>query len=193
MDKKWTPALLKSWEAAMCTCIGHDTPPYTQERFSHIGECYAVEQLYDRLREFITLIAPSLRVTTAPSFIYLGLTDSHQVLPPGLSVLHTMVWKFFLIDFVKVDTENAKFKPENVWRAAVLRVQRKIEARHTFLSDRLADALSLRRAPPAPSLDAEDHALPLARFETRDDTEVVCILDPQWRRLVDEMRDAGIV
>ena len=43
-----------------------------------------------------------------------------------------MLWKFFLIDFTRVDTEKIKFEPKRPWRAAVLRLERKFHARHTF-------------------------------------------------------------
>ena len=121
-----------------------------------------------------------------PSFIYLGLTTDHQVLPPGLSALHTMVWKFLLIDFVKVDTEKASFKPENIWKAAVLRLNRKVEARFTYLSERSVSALSLGKVPTP--LDTENHAFPLATFEQDQYFTVIYTTNPTWQRLVDEVQ-----
>ena len=156
----------------------------TQERFSHLAECYSIQQVFSHLVAFIHDIAPGIRVAMTPSFIYLGLTTDHQVLPPGLSALHTMVWKFLLIDFVKVDTEKASFKPENIWKAAVLRLHKKVEARFTFLTERSDSALNLGKVP-AP-LDTENHAFPLATFEQDQDYTVLYTTNPRWRRLVHE-------
>ena len=97
-----------------------------------------------------------------------------------------MVWKFLLIDFVKVDTEKASFKPENVWKAAVLRLHRKVEARFTFLSERSESALSLGKVPPP--LDTEDHAFPLATLEHDQLYTVIYTTNPSWRRLVEEVQ-----
>ena len=96
-----------------------------------------------------------------------------------------MVWKFLLIDFVKVDTEKASFKPENIWKAAVLRLNRKVEARFTFLSERSDNALNLGKVPVP--LDTENHALPLATFEQEDFT-VLYTTNPRWRHLIDEVQ-----
>ena len=87
------------------------------------------------------------QVSATPDFITLGMINTRQILPPGLAALHTMLWKFFLIAFVKVDTENAKFEPENIWKAAVGRLQRKIEARIAHLRDRTQTAVCLGNNP----------------------------------------------
>ena len=157
----------------------------TQERFSHLAECYSIRQVFGHLAAFIHDITPGTKVAMTPSFIYLGLTTDHQVLPPGLSALHTMVWKFLLIDFVKVDTEKASFKPENIWKAAVLRLNRKVEARFTFLTERSDNAFNLGKVPPP--LDTETHTFPLATFQYVGHYTVEYITTPSWLRLVEKM------
>jgi hypothetical protein len=99
-------------------------------------------------------------------------------------VLHTVLWKFFLIDFTRVDTDKLKFKPERPWRAAVQRVDRKFRARHTFLTQQANDAVNLGRSPP--SLTSEGHALPLVAYASTENFEVTYSPHPEWLRVVSE-------
>ena len=95
-----------------------------------------------------------------------------------------MPWKFFLIDFTRVDTDKLKFEPRRPWRAAVLRLERKFQARLTFLTQQVTDAIDLGRAPPA--LNSETHALPLVAFASSEIFEVTATPHPAWQRVVEQ-------
>ena len=97
-----------------------------------------------------------------------------------------MLWKFFLIDFTRVDTDKLKFEPTRLWRAAVLRVHRKFQARHTFLTQQVTDSVDLGRSPP--SLSAETHALPLVIIEGAEDFTISFNPHPEWTRVVNKAR-----
>ena len=73
-----------------------------------------------------------------------------------------MLWKFLLIDFVRVDTDKLRFDPDRVWRAAVRRLEVKISSRTTYLIRRSIKAVGLDRAPPP--LDSETHSQPLVCY-----------------------------
>ena len=51
-----------------------------------------------------------------PELIFHGITDDTTDLPPGLTALHLILWKFVIFNFTRVETENIKFSPDQVWR-----------------------------------------------------------------------------
>lgn len=76
-----------------------------------------------------------------PSFTYRAVSTRLRPAARTRNVLHTMLWKFFVIDFTRVDTDKLRFEPTHPWKAAVLRVDSKVQARHAFLSRQATDAL----------------------------------------------------
>ena len=61
-------------------------------------------------------------------------------LEPRLAQTRIILWKFVLIAFVRVDTEGAKFKPQDIWVCAL----RRFEARNRRL-DIYVSRITLRR------------------------------------------------
>jgi hypothetical protein len=59
--------------------------------------------------------------------IYLGL-NGNKGLPGALSALHIIVWKFVIIAFTRVETENARFNAQRIWWDSVRRFQVRREA-----------------------------------------------------------------
>ena len=106
----------------------------------------------------LTTILISMQDMLAGSFVPLYVDKKF-----GPAFDATMVWKFFLVDFVRVDTDKLRFDPDRIWRAAVRRLETKISARTTFLIRRSVKAVGLDRAPPPP-LDSETHTEPLVRY-----------------------------
>ena len=99
-----------------------------------------------------------------------------------------MLLKFFLIDFTRVDTDKLKFEPARPWRAAVQRVNRKFQARHTFLTQQAKDAVDLGRS--SPPLTSESHALPLVAIASSENFEVLFTPlppPPEWARVVNKV------
>jgi len=152
------------------------------ERFSHVAKCYVTRSVFAPLVALANLFTS---VTLDEALINIGAVSTRLTLPPGLAVLHTVLWKFFLIDFTRVDTDKLKFKPERPWRAAVQRVDRKFRARHTFLTQQAKDAVNLGRSPPP--LTSEVHALPLAVYASTESFEVTYSPHPEWLRVVTEV------
>ena len=153
------------------------------ERFSHLTKCYTTRQVFAPLVSLANLF---LTVALDEALIGIGATSTRLILPPGLAILHTVLWKFFVIDFTRVDTDNYKFDPARPWRATVMRADRKFRARHTFLSQQARDAANLGRAPSP--LTSESHALPLVAFSSSETFEVTYSPHPEWLRVVTEAR-----
>ena len=152
-----------------------------QERFSHIGRCYITRQVFAPLVALANVFLP---VSLDEALIYIGAISPRLTLPPGLAALFVVLWKFFLIDFTRVDTDNLRFEPKRPWRAAVLRVHRKFQVRHTSLTQQVTDAVDLGRSPP--TLSSETHALPLVTIEGAEDFSISFIPHPEWTRVVEE-------
>ena len=151
------------------------------EHFSHIAKCYITRLVFAPLVALANLFTP---VTLDEALINIGAISPRLTLPPGLEVLHTVLWKFFLIDYTRVETDKLKFEPARPWRAAVQRVDRKFRARHTFLAQQAKDAVNLGRSPPP--LTSEGHALPLAVYASTETFEVTYSPHPEWLRVVAE-------
>ena len=66
----------------------------------------------------------------------------------------------------------------------MLRVNRKFQARHTFLTRPATDAVDLGRSPPP--LTSETHALPLVAIESSENFEISFTPHPEWLRVVKE-------
>ena len=117
--------------------------------------------------------------------IYLGLVTPARVLPAGLSALHVILWKFVLIAFTRVDTDDAKFEPVNVWLQAVRRFRRNLQALGEAERRRHLGAQGLGSDPP--STGALDKALaPLAHW---DPEEGVLELHPDMSDLFAMLED----
>jgi hypothetical protein len=151
------------------------------EHFSHIAKCYITRQVFAPLAALANLFMP---IALDEALINIGAISTRQTLPPGLAVLHTVLWKFFLIDFTRVDTDKLKFEPARPWRAAVLRVDRKLRARHTFLVQQARDAADLGKPPPP--LTSEPHAIPLVAITSSENLEITLTPHPEWERTVKE-------
>ena len=75
--------------------------------------------------------------------------ESGRILPGALFSLYVMVWKFTVIQMVRVDTERAKFKPGQIWSAALRRLDNKINAYAHAAKRKQVRAIGLgRNAPP---------------------------------------------
>ena len=155
-----------------------------QKRFSHIAKCYVTRQVFAPLVTLANLFLPVTPVTLDEALITIGAISTRLRLPPGLATLFVMLWKFFLVDFTRVDTDKLKIEPIRPWRAAVLRTNRKFQARHTFLSRQAIDAMDLGRPPPP--LTSETHALPLVVIESSENFEISFTPHPEWLRIVKE-------
>jgi hypothetical protein len=154
------------------------------ERFSHIAKCWTTHQVFNPLVSFINKCT-HLNVSLTVALIHLGVVNPRSTLPPGLAALHTMMWKFFLIDYTRVDTDKITFDPGRIWKAAVFRLENKIRARHTYLENRTSRAINLGRNPPP--LNAEEHSAPLARIVYHDEYSVTRIDSPHYSALLKEL------
>jgi hypothetical protein len=153
------------------------------ERFSHLARCYCIKKVFRKLVKLANEFKGEVGVLTLnPALIYLGVTSSRSVLPGALSVLHCLLWKFVLISYTRVDTEGTEFKPEEIWRASVLRLHNKIISRHEYLQDRANKQVRLGKN--THPLDSETHCQPLAHFESEDRETVQVSYSTPYRALM---------
>ena len=80
-------------------------------------------------RQFSRLVAASHRqMPLSPELVLHGIEPEGSSLPPGLTALHLILWKFVILHFTLVDTENAKFIPDAVWSMALRRFEVRVNA-----------------------------------------------------------------
>ena len=107
-----------------------------------------------------------------------------KVLRGSLFSLFVMMWKFTVIDMVKVDTDRYKFQPENVWRSALRRLDAKIDSYARKAKRKQIRAIGLRRN--APPRHAFNPALaPLAEIDSDFDLTRNPAYDKALRALTD--------
>ena len=87
---------MRTWDTknAPCRLCGGD-----EDRLSHLGSCSVLQPLFEQFDQTVT-----------PQLIYLGLTSNLTPLTGLYSALFIVLWKFIMISFTKVVTDNAPFQ-----------------------------------------------------------------------------------
>jgi|EP00966_Prymnesium_polylepis_P312212 hypothetical protein len=122
------------WEDSNAPCricgLGRDT-------ISHLATCQPIRQIFSVFED-----SPS------PELIYLGIRANHLPLTGLDSVLYTLLRKFILIAYTRVDTDNATFSVEQISKAAAARASTRIEAYIRDFRDMLQTHRSRGEEPP---------------------------------------------
>ena len=101
-----------------CRCCHRE-----RERIVHLARCSKIEEVW---RNFD-------RVARTPAnpndqlYRLFGVREDNP-LPHALLDLHTVTWKYILLAIVQVDLENIPFNPTNIWRQALIRYARAVNA-----------------------------------------------------------------
>ena len=93
-----------------------------------------------------------------------GMLEPGKVLSGSLFSLFVMIWKFAVIQMVKVDTERAKYSPGQIWSSALKRLDSKIEAYARVARSKYVRANGLGRYPP-PTTAFNPTLAPLAELD----------------------------
>ena len=104
----------RTWEDKQAKCrlcgCGRDS-------ITHFQECPVLIQLFTIFEE-----SPS------PQLIYLGLRRDWRPLAGYAAAYYTILWKFILIQYTRVDTDDADFDTKYIVRATARRTHERIEA-----------------------------------------------------------------
>ena len=101
-----------------CRCC-HKVP----ETILHLGICTGIAKVW-KYYDPLTHTPPRHRT---PIYRLFGLVDGSS-LPHGLMDLHTLVWKYILLALVAHDLDNEPFLPATIWKRALARYIRAVEA-----------------------------------------------------------------
>ena len=113
----------------------------------------------------------------------MGVLDERTALTGALSDFHIIIWKFLVIDMVKVDTEGAKFEVSKVWQSASQRLRSRVDSAIVAVERKVDSAMRLERNPPP--LEADNRAWePLLFFEYTDHYTVTTHLSTPYLELV---------
>ena len=92
----------------------------------------------------------------------LGMITTDKALEGGLSALHVIMWKFIIIDFVQVDTNNRPFDAVQVWKATMRRTHGRLQAQAVRVRRKVTDAWGLGK--PTPPLGSDVAEAPPGRL-----------------------------
>ena len=93
-----------------------------RESVQHLGGCVTLKPIYEELR----LIDGGDRWDD-PTLNLLGQFKNKKTIPPGVSLVHFIVWKFILIHMTHLSLHKTPFRVEEVLKQAKGRISRKIE------------------------------------------------------------------
>jgi hypothetical protein len=100
----------------------------TTESSTHLGQCAVIKKLFTRvyrLNGTNTKICSALRKgeggqnnNATSEILFLS---SRSEVPPSIGSLHTILWKYTLVHWYKVDIEKKEFIKDTVWGQAIRR------------------------------------------------------------------------
>ena len=107
------------------------------EDWLHLWQCPVWETIWRQFINDVNEILPPIqgkeRARFGPSFIYLGILDEDSTphaLPKSLALMHTILWKYIIMELYKVsNNEHYKINTNNVARSAIRRYTTRIRAR----------------------------------------------------------------
>ena len=92
---------------------------------SHVPECTEVREAFKPLWRITRSFVPDVKLDGA--FIMMGWTG-RAFPPPGLSMVHIVLWKFVTIAMTRLELEGEKWVTKAVWRQTVWRAQVRMRA-----------------------------------------------------------------
>ena len=97
-----------------------------EENITHLARCSTLAKVWDK---YLSLAKyDGLSPVERDRLILLGIPPSGGPLPPALSDLHLITWKFIIIHFTLVDLKRQKFIPDEVWKGALRRYLSKLNS-----------------------------------------------------------------
>ena len=122
------------------------------ERITHLVACPILFATFTRFIELVNAYYP--RIRRSPALLLLGCVRSEvgggstSTLAPGLFALLVILWKFIILNFTLIDTEDAKFSDSFIWTRTVRRFRERCEAAAFGHRIALARAVGSDREPP---------------------------------------------
>jgi len=101
----------------MCRLCGVE-----RESIAHFGKCTCLKPIFEQLRRVDGGVSWDDQVLNL-----FGHNSFKGIVPPGISMIHFIVWKFILISMTQLSLENKPFVPAEVLKKAKARIKRKIE------------------------------------------------------------------
>ena len=127
---------MRTWDDASASCrlCGRG-----KDRLSHLAECGMIKSIFSSL-------LLSKENPPGPKLIYLGLHKDNTPLTGWGAVLHTLIWKFILIAFTRVDTCGERPDTDSIARSVLYRSAVRLEAyAHRVRAQRLHAASQFKQ------------------------------------------------
>ena len=132
----------------------------TRESITHFGECPCLKPIFKSLRiidkgnkwddKLLNLMGQHTEegMTSYPNELFPRATvGNHKVIPPGVSLIHFIVWKFIIIHMTKLSIKGTPFDPDEVLTQAKSRIAKKISSAKTGLTIAVTRAVAREKEP----------------------------------------------
>ena len=116
---------------------------------AHIARCSTLWEVWKPLRRLSNTIWKHNN-HISNELVFLGVTETGEILPPGLLALHRIMWKVLIIAWTRVEFENIPISPKNIWNITYRRFVARVRALYAEHTLKAWTARMHNRTPPNP-------------------------------------------
>ena len=117
---------LRARRGARHTCLACDTNAL--EDWSHFWRCPTFFPVWSKLLYTANDATEQDRYEMTAQFVYLGIDMDGGSIKGTLALLHKIVWKFIILEWMKASQEHREVRAERIWRRAVRRLVTRVNA-----------------------------------------------------------------
>ena len=117
---------LRARRGAPHTCLACDTN--APEDWSHFWRCPTFFPVWSKLLYTANDATEQDRYEMTAQFVYLGIDMDGGSIKGTLALLHKIVWKFIILEWMKASQEHREVRAERIWRRAVRRLVTRVNA-----------------------------------------------------------------
>ena len=117
---------LRARRGARHTCLACDTN--APEDWSHFWRCPTFFPVWSKLLYTANDATEQDRYEMTAQFVYLGIDMDGGSIKGTLALLHKIVWKFIILEWMKASQEHREVRAERIWRRAVRRLVTRVNA-----------------------------------------------------------------
>ena len=117
---------LRARRGARHTCLACDTNAL--EDWSHFWRCPTFFPVWSKLLYTANDATEQDRYEMTAQFVYLGIDMDGGTIEGTLALLHKIVWKFIILEWMKASQENREVRAGQIWRRAVRRMVTRVNA-----------------------------------------------------------------
>ena len=96
------------------------------ENTDHLVTCRVIRRIWIKFNRLVAATHRTSRIS--PALVFHAVDSEGRMLPPALSSLHLILWKFTIYNLTTNQTEGARFSPTNIWTNTIRRFETRVNA-----------------------------------------------------------------